>query len=89
VQRLRQRIEPRCILSLQSEECGDGGVPLLRSTGGADRPRRAQRRRRAVGGLVLAIASLALGPGQRALACGLLPLPRTSQPCGDGLYSVT
>jgi hypothetical protein len=46
-------------------ECGDGGVPLLRSTGPADRLRRAARRRSAVVGL--AIEGLTLGPGQRAL----------------------
>src|ERR1700751_661056 len=43
-----QRLEPRRILGLQSEECGDSGLPLLRSAGAADRPRRAPRRRRAV-----------------------------------------
>ena len=41
------------------------GTPLLRSAGMAGRAWRAQRRRRAVVGLALAIASLALGRGLR------------------------
>jgi hypothetical protein len=56
---LGDRVEPRRILSLEPEECGDGGVPLLWSTGPADRLPRVPRWRCAVVGLALAIA----GPG--------------------------
>src|SRR5215472_2502461 len=66
-QRLGQRIEPCCILSLEPQECGDSAVPLLRSAGLADRPRQC----RAVVSLPLAIAGLALGPGQRVLTLRL------------------
>ena len=67
-QRLGQRDEPGGILGLEPQECGDGGMPLLRSTGMADRLRRAPRRRRAVVVLALAVAGLPLGPGERTLS---------------------
>ena len=57
----------RRIFRLKPQECGDGSVPLLRPAVAADRLRRATHRRRVVVGLALAIAGLALGPGQGAL----------------------
>lgn len=53
-------------------------MPLLRSAGAADWLRRAWRCRSAVIGLVLAIAGLALGTGQRVLTLRLAALAFTA-----------